>query len=250
MRYKGLVAVGVVAALGFAAATLPASVLGNLAERHGARATSWSGTIWAGAADSLTINGAAVGSAHWTISPWSLVTGRVRGHAAVQPPEGSARSDFAVGFGGRTELTSVSVDVPVAWLNTIANAKFRGWNGRVSARLDTLVIENGWPIDARGTLALKDLVAPAARGGNVGSYELVFPSANAEPERGLQGRLTDTEGPLSVLGELSLGRDHSFDLQGTVAKRGNQRTPFDQSIQFLGSPDASGRRPFGVSGTF
>jgi hypothetical protein len=155
-----------------------------------------------------------------------------------------------VGLGGRTELTNVSVDVPVAWLNTVTKAKFRGWNGRVSARFESLVLEDGWPVAARGTLALKDLAAPASRGGRIGSYELVFPGVTPPAADGLQARLTDTDGPLSVLGELSLGRDRSFDLQGSVAKRGTERTPFDQAIQLLGSPDESGRRPFGVSGTF
>jgi hypothetical protein len=249
MRYKGLVALGVVAVLGFAVATLPASLLGSVVERHGAQAASWRGTVWNGSADSLTLNGIALGSARWAISPWSLATGRLRGRAEMQPPDGSATSDFAVGFGGRAELTNVSANVPVAWLNAVTKAKFGGWDGRVSARFESLVFENGWPVAARGTVALEDLAAPASRGGRIGSYQLVFAGAEPQPDDGLQGRLTDIDGPLSVLGELSLGRDRSFDLQGSVAKRGTERTPFDQAIPLLGSPDESGRRPFGVSGT-
>jgi hypothetical protein len=250
MRYKGLVALGLVAVLGFTAATLPASVVGRIVERHGAQAANWSGTVWHGGADALTLNGIALGAAHWNLSPWSLVTGRLRGRAEIKPPDGNISSDFAVGLHGRAELANVDANVPVAWLNAVTKAKFRGWDGRVSARFDSLVLEQGWPVAARGTVTLGNLAAPAARGGRVGSYRLDFPGASSGANGDLKGRLTDTDGPLSVLGELSLGRDRSFDLQGSVARRGTERTPFDQAIQYLGSPDASGRRPFGVSGTF
>jgi hypothetical protein len=248
VRYKALIALGVVAVLGFAAATLPASVLGRIAGRHGVQAASWTGTVWAGAADGVTSNGTALGAVRWTLSPWSLLTGRLRGHAELAPPDGSVNGDFALRLGGRTELANVNVDVPLAWLNTVIRTKFRGWSGRVSARLASLVLADGWPVAAQGAVAIDELSAPPSRGGRVGSYEIVFPAATSADD-GLRGRLTDTDGPLAVSGELVLAPGRSFDLQGFVARRGSERTPFDNAIQLLGSPDETGRRPFGLSGT-
>ena len=248
MRYKGLIALGVAAVLGFAAATLPASVLGKLAERHGVRAASWTGTVWSGAADGVVGNGAFLGAVRWTLSPWSLLGGRLAGHAELAPPDGTANGDFALRTGGRAELANVNADVPLAWLNTLTKTKFRGWDGRVSAKLASLVLADGWPVAAQGSVAIDDLSAPPSRGGRIGSYELVFP-ATAASDNGLRGQLTDIDGPLAVSGELVLAAGRSFDLQGFVAKRSGERTPFDNAIALLGSPDASGRRPFGLSGT-
>ena len=62
MRYKGLIALGVVAVLAFAAATLPASVLAKVAARHGVQAARWTGTVWEGAADDVVGNGASLGA--------------------------------------------------------------------------------------------------------------------------------------------------------------------------------------------
>jgi len=247
VRYKGLIALGVIAVLAFAAATLPASVLAKVAARHGVQAARWTGTVWAGAADDVVGNGASLGAVRWTLSPWSLLTGRLGGHAELAPPDGSVNGDFALRPGGRAELANVNVDVPLAWINAVSKTKFRGWNGRVSARLASLVLANGWPVAAQGSVAIDELSAPPSRGGRVGSYELVFPAATTDD--GLHARLSDTDGPLAVSGELVLAAGRSFDLQGFVAKRGSERTPFDSAIEMLGSPDQSGRRPFGLSGT-
>jgi hypothetical protein len=40
-----------------------------------------------------------------------------------------------------------------------------------------------------------------------------------------------------------------FDLQGEVTARPGAPPELINNIRFLGSPDALGRRPFGVSGT-
>jgi hypothetical protein len=246
MRHKGLIALGTVAVLGFAAATLPASVLGPRMQRYGVSASSWSGSVWNGGASGLAVKGAPLGNARWSISPWSLLRGRASGRAQLQPVDGTASANFVLHLDGRADLSSVRADVPLGWLGSIAGPRYRGWQGRVAAEFETLSLQAGWPVAAQGTLRLQNLAAPPPRGGDIGSYRLVFDAASRAPS--LQGRLSDTGGPLAVTGDLALGPGRSFDLQGFVATRG-ARTPFDAAIRMLGPPDASGRRPFGVSGT-
>jgi hypothetical protein len=247
MRHKGLLALGVGAVLAFAIATLPASVLGPRMERYGVSASSWAGSIWNGSASGLTVKGAPLGEMSWSISPWSLLRGSASGHAQLQPVGGAARADFVLHLGGRTDLSAVQADLPLSWLSAIAGPRYRGWQGRVGADFESLALQSGWPIAAQGMLRLQNLAAPPPSGGDVGSYQLVFDAP--APATMLQGRLSDTGGPLAVTGDLALGSNRSFELQGLVARRG-ERTPFDSAIQMLGPPDASGRRPFGVSGTF
>jgi hypothetical protein len=247
MRYNGLIALGVGAVLAFAAATLPASVLGPRMQRYGVTAASWNGSIWNGAASGLSVKGAPLGEARWTLSPWSLLRGSASGHAQLQPSDGAASADFVLHFNGRVDLSRVEADVALPWLSSLAGPRYRGWKGRVAADFETLALQAGWPVAAKGTLRLQKLGAPPPRAGDVGSYQLVFDAP--APATVVQGRLSDIDGPLVVTGDLELGANRSFDLQGYVAPRGAARTPFDSAIEMLGPADASGRRPFGVSGT-
>jgi general secretion pathway protein N len=52
-----------------------------------------------------------------------------------------------------------------------------------------------------------------------------------------------------VEGQLAVGKDRSFLLEGMVAARGDVPENMRRSLEILGPPDAAGRRPFSVSGT-
>ena len=68
--------------------------------------------------------------------------------------------------------------------------------------------------------------------------------------RTLKAAITQTDGPLLLDGELTLGRDRSFKLEGRLAPRGTAPPDLANLLQALGPPDARGRRPFSMSGTF
>jgi hypothetical protein len=81
-----------------------------------------------------------------------------------------------------------------------------------------------------------------------GSYSLTFPAPIAGDPL---GQLRDLGGgPLAVEGTLRLTPDPGFDLEGLVTARPTASPELAKDIQFLGSPDAQGRRPFSLSATF
>jgi hypothetical protein len=110
------------------------------------------------------------------------------------------------------------------------------------------VLADGWPVAAQGSVAIDELSARRREAVAWGSYELVFPAATTDD--GLHARLSDTDGPLAVSGELVLAAGRSFDLQGFVAKRGSERTPFDSAIEMLGLARPIRSPALGLSGTF
>jgi hypothetical protein len=81
-----------------------------------------------------------------------------------------------------------------------------------------------------------------------GSYALTFPpSTGGDPV----GQLRDLGGgPLAVQGTLRLTPEPGFDLEGLVAVRAGASPELARDIQFLGSPDPQGRRPFSLAATF
>ena len=64
------------------------------------------------------------------------------------------------------------------------------------------------------------------------------------------GKLRDLDGPLAVEGTLRLTPQPGYELEGLVAPRRGAPPEIVSSLPFLGAPDATGRRPFSVVGTF
>ena len=80
----------------------------------------------------------------------------------------------------------------------------------------------------------------------LGSYSVSFPGGSGDPV----GTLRDLEGPLALEGTLRLTPAPGFELEGVIAARRGAPPELVNSLRFLGSPDATGRRPFSLSGTF
>lgn len=245
-----LIAVGVLAALAFAVATLPAAVLSGSLGRAGLVATGLSGSIWSGRADGLAWRGAPLGDATWRVAPGGLLRGRLAGDVILRRVDGSVASEVTRSFGGELRFGATRIDLPVEVLAALPIGVPKGWRGRLSANLDELVLVEGWPTALRGTLTMHDLVAPPPRNAIVGSFDVVMPDPQAAAGGDeLAGRVTDRQGPFSVDARLTLSRDRSFLLEGTLAPRGAVPPELERSLQLLGPADAAGRRPFSVSGT-
>ena len=121
--------------------------------------------------------------------------------------------------------------------------------GLVRANLKSIHIEKGTIISVQGLVEAHDLV----QGGGsqryaLGDYSLTFPAADPSTEP--VGELHSLGGPLVVEGTLKLTREPGYDIQGTVATTPETSPQLAKDLAYLGTPDAQGRRPFGLSGTF
>lgn len=246
-----LIAFGLAAVLAFAVATLPASILARQLPRVGLSATALSGSVWTGHAQALSWRTAPLGDVSWSISPLSLLRGRVAGDLELVRMDGRVRSAFSVSLGGQLRLAGVTADLPVEALATLPIGLPRGWRGRIAGQFEEIVVQSGWPTSLRGTLDMDGLIAPPPRSTTIGSYHVVIPDpqAGATGADALHARVTDKDGPFSFDGRFTLGADRSFLLEGTLAPRGNTPPALVRSLELLGPADAAGRRPVSVSGT-
>jgi general secretion pathway protein N len=247
---RWIIALGIGAALVFAVATLPASLFAGRIEKYGLQVSSLYGTVWSGAALGLGVQGRTVGDLRWTISPLRLLTGRLAGHAVLTRPDGRLETDFVASLAGTVVLSNANANLPLSAFEALPLGFPPGWRGHLTARVEELVIESGWPQAARGEIELDALTAPPPRNANVGSYLVVLPDPGSSAADGeITAAVTDKEGPLSVQGRLGVSADRSFLLEGTLAARGSTPPGLERSLQLLGPADESGRRPFSVSGT-
>jgi general secretion pathway protein N len=250
-KFGLLAAVGFAAVACFAIATLPARLIAGTLQRFGLSATEFSGTIWSGTATDVTWRGTSLGELRWRLRPLALLRARAAADLTLARSDGSASATAAAALGGTLELSAVRVDLPLDLLSQLQNGLPRGWHGRASGTFDEIRLVAGWPVTAHGTLDLVGLVAPQLSQSSIGNFQLVAPDprATSAGPPGVAARVSDRDGALSVDAVLTLAAGRSFLLEGTVAPRDSAPPGLVRSLEFLGPADASGRRPFGVSGT-
>jgi general secretion pathway protein N len=239
--------VGVLAYLIFFIATLPADlVLGRLA-KAGVQGAGVEGTLWSGHAAVVQIGSTPVGAVTWKTRALPLLIGHWAGTAKVQRSDGFADGDFSVALSGRTVLNNFSASLPVAALGPALFPS--NWSAMLDVHMDALTLVGGWPVDAKGTLEVRDLTGPANQPNQLGSFKGTFPSAAPPLANTLSGDVVDTDSTLQLQGTLKLAMDRSYVFEGQVAARPNAPAGFERTLQMLGPPDGQGKRPFSVAGS-
>ncbi len=234
------------------------------------------GTIWSGVCAGLTVEGKSFGDVTWELHASRLLAGKIAAHVVLtkaagtgSPAAGFAATGAGLGgnglVGGQGGAPGIAVTADIeAGLNKVIIARNVSADlpldpsivpnlpptisGTAHANLALARVEKGRITQLQGQVDARDLVDRSGNTTKLGSYSLTFPAAApGEPA----GQLRDLgDGPLAVEGTLRLTNEPGFDLQGLVAPRPNAPAELQQTIQFLGSPDAQGRRPFGLAGTF
>ncbi len=241
-----LVALGAVAFVVFALVTLPAGVMVAPLAKRGIVLNGVTGTVWNGAAQVVQSGNVQIGSVHWRLHPLALLRGRAAADVKLTRVDGFAQGYVAAGTSGQVTLRDASASLPLSALPPQFIAG--GWNGKLNLRLTSADIVDRWPAALVGTIEIVDLIGPARRPAAMGSYKLVFPE-QAKTEV-LTGALTDISGPLQLAGTLQLkAADRSYLLDGLIAPRPDASPNLVNSLQFLGAPDAQGRRPVSLAGT-
>lgn len=244
-RLWPLIALGVGAFVVFALVTLPASVVLSRLGSTGVNASGVSGSIWNGKAQVLQVNGMNIGSVEWDLHVLPLFTLHVNADVKVARVDGFAATELSVGPSGKVTLKGLSASLPLGALN---NPQFAGWTGQLNARFARLTLDNGWPVEVDGTLDALDVTGPPRKPANVGSYRVVFDPAASTAEM-LQGAVSDAgNGPLQINGTVRLKSDRSYEVDALVGTKPNTPQNLARALEYLGPPDAQGRRQFSMAG--
>ncbi len=241
-RTVTVIVLGVVAFAAIVLARLPASwVLPAAGPDY--RCASVAGTLWNGYCSDLEVGGAAMGDLTWRLRPARLFSGRLAAHVDLEhPPTTSAQGEVEIGLGGTVVAHDLTASLP----------------------LDPKLLP-GVPPALTGSLSLDLTLASISRRGVVGSLEgrieahdIVDSSGYVTPlgsfavtfAGGTKGRVQDLGGPLAVDGQLVLTAQPGYDLSGYVTPRASAVPALVNALEFLGTPDAQGRRQFALSGTY
>ena len=243
---KRVIAISVLSLVAFAAivlARLPASWVMPAARPYLA-CSSIDGSIWRGYCGGLALEGTPLGDATWELHPAALLSGELAAHVDVLRRDASLHADVRIGWGGTVHARNVRAQIPLD--PTLQPLLPPGLTG--SARVDLAAARfttRGVIERLRGRIEALDLIQRMGQAVPVGSYEAVFPGGPGAPT----AHVKDLGGPLAVTGTLSVTTD-GYRLEGYVTPRGSAAPALVNALEYLGSPDAEGRRSFGVSGTF
>lgn len=244
-----LIVFGVLVFAGIVVARLPVSwVLPG--PKSGITCADPEGSIWNGTCTGLTVQKEAVGDLSWDVHPARLLSGKLNADIVLTRPTGTARGNVEIGLDKVIFARDIKADCPVdEQMAASLPPNLKGLRGKVHAELAQLRVAGGAIKSIQGVVEAHDLTE--TDGTTVqrwGSYSLTFlPSTGGDPV----GQLRDLGGgPLAVQGTLRLTPEPGFDLEGLVAVRSTASPELARDIQFLGSPDPQGRRPFSLAATF
>jgi general secretion pathway protein N len=206
--------------------------------------TAVDGSIWSGTCAGLSVQGTSVGDVVWEVHPSQLLAGKLFAHVVLTRPSASARADVEVGLDKNITARNVQADLPLD--PALIRQLPRNLRGSAHADLALARIEKGIVTQLQGRIEAYDLEERSGNVTKLGSYSLTFPGGSGDPT----GQLRDLGGPLTVEGTVRLTREPGFDLQGFVTPHRDAPPELANEIQFLGSPDAQGRRQFALAATF
>lgn len=239
-----LAAVGAAVFVGVGIATLPASLLvGRLPPDL--KVEGVSGTVWNGGADAIRLRGKPLGGFNWNAEPAALLAGELAFQIEVTRPDGYIRGRIAATIGGALTGRDLELDLPLTALHPGSD---QDWRGALHGTVQSVRLEQGWPVAVIGTFQMTGLTPPASDL-PIGDYALEF-DGRADTPTQLVGRVRDLAAPLVVRAQLVIKRDRSYTLEGDVKPRPDAPPDVTRAVTFLGSPDAVGRRTFEITGTF
>jgi hypothetical protein len=206
--------------------------------------TGADGSVWSGSCSGLTVEHLPFGDLTWDLSPLRLLGGTLAAHVVLAHGPVTASGDVAYGLGGSLAIRSLVADLELD-PRQIPHLPPQV-RGGVHTDLALVRLEHGRLAELRGRIEAHDLTQRTGHVTPLGSYALTFPGGGTEPV----GTLVDLGGPLAVEGTVRLTHQPGYVLEGLVAPRADAAPELVGNLQFLGSPDASGRRPFSIAGTF
>ena len=244
-RTVSVIVFGVVAFGAIVLARLPASwVLPRASANFSC--SSVAGSLWNGYCSGLRVRGAALGDLTWRVRPARLLLGELAAHVDLEhPPAIFARGEVEIGLGGTLIAHDLTASLPLS--STVLPALPPTLTGSLRFNLALAKITSqGVVSNLQGRIEAHDLIDSSGYVTPLGNFAVTFPGGTGEPT----GELRDLGGPLSVQGKVVLSAQPGYDLSGYVTPRPSAVPALVHAIEFLGTPDAQGRRRFALSGSY
>ena len=217
-------------------ATLPARVVLDAFAPPAVRAWGVEGSIWSGRAAALAVGETGIGGIEWELSPASLLALRLAADVRIRRIDGFLDAHVSAPLlGGAVRLTGVEA---AARLETLPRSVVpEGTAGQLSARLEEVTLDEGWPTRVVGRIAFDTLELPGVRYA-IGPLEFVFPPDRDPP-------LADARslgGPLASEGTFGLPGPRRWFIDALLGPGENAPRELVEGLKYVGEAAPDGRR--------
>ena len=239
---KRLITVGGIVLIAGLILMFPARVAYQAFVPDGVRFAGIGGTLWSGSATEGQIGALYLRNVRWSMRPVALLTGKLAFELSADPAGGFIEADVALSPGGSVRLTDVEGGVSISAMQSVIPAP--GIEGNLRVQFDDLLIEDGLPTAAVGTVEVFGLVARGLSPTPIGDFRAELVSTDG----GISGSLEDLAGVLDIAGSIRVSTDRSYLLQGLVAPKPAASGAIVDQLRLLGSPNERGQRQFRLEG--
>ena len=203
------------------------------------------GTAWSGRAAELSAHGVYLRDVKWRVRPLRLLTGALAIDLEAEPPSGFIEADVALGFGGTVRISDLAGSIPLQLL--AGPLQMPGLAGNSSLQFERIVIRDGLPTEAEGTLAVASLVVPKIDRDRpvLGAYRAEFMTT----ESGIVASVEDTTAVFDLAGSFTISPDRSFLFLGQIGATAETPDKLRNQLRFLGSPNDRGQHEIRFEGS-
>jgi general secretion pathway protein N len=202
------------------------------------------GSIWSGTCSGLTVEGTPLGEMTWSVHALRLLTGKLSANIVLRRPAGAVSGDFAIGLDKSITARNVQANIPFDQSIKTLLPALRSLSGSANANIVYAHVAKNILTQIEGRIEVHDLTDQDRNGVTpLGSYSVTFPGGGSGDPT---GELRDIGGPLAIQGTVRVMQNQpGVELQGYVTPRADTPPDLRHQLEYLGSPDAQGRRQFG-----
>jgi general secretion pathway protein N len=201
-----------------------------------------SGSIWNGSAREAYAQGIYVRDLNWRMQPLALFGGAVGFAIEANPHSGFMESNVKLGFNGQIEFEELTTSLTLQDLEALIGLP--GLSGTANAKFTRLVLNEGLPTAAEGTLEIANLVLPTLYRGSVGGYRAEF----FTQDTGVMASVEDTDGVIDIAGSLRLAADRNYEFIAQIAPKNTTPESVRRQMLYLGSADERGQHELRLEG--
>jgi general secretion pathway protein N len=239
---KRLIIAGLLFFLVVLLVTFPARVAYQWLAPAEVKLSGITGSIWNGKAAEGIAAGAYVRNIDWTIQPGSLFKGQLAFFASADPGSGAMTATIAAKSDGSLIISDLDGSVPLDLVHQAFQQS--GIRGDVVLEFAKLVIRDGLPVEADGSVTINDFFAPVLSAATIGDFRAVFQTSTD----GITGVVNQLSGVINVEGTIDLMTNRSYLFIGQVSPTPETPPSITNQLVFLGSPNDRGQRSFRFEG--
>ena len=212
MRARTYILAGILAYLAFLLATIPASMVINLAADslpvsiHGV-----SGTLWKGSASSVdTRRKLVLGNVQWSFRPWHLLLANAAVDLDAELNASPVNARLSTGIGGGLSVDDLTLNLDAADVQPLIALPIGKLSGKFQLRINSASLNPGETPRIDGTVNWNRAAVTVAETANLGNIAIVISENDDAP---LAAQISNSGGDITLKGSFTATETGDYSLQ-------------------------------------